>query len=233
MLTVTPLLTATLSLESNPLADQLTLTWAAWADGLHGETCCHEFCFGGGGEVHRCAVCCENCRRWGRCLSIEQQRGDCLDACLVSSNAHPCHGVALGRAFPDDSILTHGSGKTVGVCHIGCPLTPPLVKGAECFGLDGDGVGHVVCLCCVYPSRSAGDLLPDEGHCLTCHNPQGADRFPCHIQHESDEGDLKHGAAMVGWGTGFGEEIDHNSAIISFISSASMFTLSHSTPSPV
>lgn len=52
VLTVTPLLTASLGLESNPLADQFTLTWATWANGLHGEPCCQEFCFGGGGEVH-------------------------------------------------------------------------------------------------------------------------------------------------------------------------------------
>ena len=57
MLTLCPLLTAPLGFKSDSLADQFTLTGAARANGLHGEPCCHEFCFGGGGEVH--AVLCD------------------------------------------------------------------------------------------------------------------------------------------------------------------------------
>jgi len=52
-----------------------------------------------------CCVCCENCRRWGRCLSIEQQGSDCLNACLLCFDGDPCHGFALVGAAPDHSIL--------------------------------------------------------------------------------------------------------------------------------
>ena len=52
-LTLCPLLTASLSLESYPLADQFALTGATGADGTNGEPCCQELCLGGGGEVHR------------------------------------------------------------------------------------------------------------------------------------------------------------------------------------
>lgn len=52
-LTVTPLLTASLSLESDPLADQLSLAGAAGANRLEGEPSGGEFGRGGGGEVHR------------------------------------------------------------------------------------------------------------------------------------------------------------------------------------
>ena len=59
VLTLCPLLTASLGFKSDSLADQFTLTGTARANGLHGETRCHEFCFGGGGEVHAvlCVVC--------------------------------------------------------------------------------------------------------------------------------------------------------------------------------
>lgn len=51
-LPILPLLTATLSLEPDPLADQFTLTGATGADGSNGEPSGGEFSRGGGGEVH-------------------------------------------------------------------------------------------------------------------------------------------------------------------------------------
>jgi len=106
-LTLCPLLTASLGLESNPLADQFTLTGTARANRLECKPCCHEFCFGGGGEVHAvlCCVLCVYCTGWGRCPSIEQQGSDRLNACLICFDGDPCHGVALVGAAPDHSIL--------------------------------------------------------------------------------------------------------------------------------
>ena len=72
-----------------------------------------------------------------------------------------------------------------------------------------EAVGIGGCLCCVYPSRSAADLLCCEGQCLCCHNPNGSDRFPQQIEQTSEDDELKQGSAVVGWGTGFGEGSEH------------------------
>ena len=105
---------------------------------------------------HGSSIRGQGCRMGGCCASssIEQQRGDCFDACLVCLNGDPWHGVTLSGALPDHGIFVKGSGETVSVCHVGCPLATVRIEGAECFGLDGDGVSHVLCFvpCIVDPS---------------------------------------------------------------------------------
>ena len=132
VLTLSPLLTASLSLKSDSLADEFTLTGATWANGLHGEPCCHEFCFGCCSEVHLVKTTILWCgrkrfRRRAPALAILAR----LDAVALVLNTNPADGVALVRAAPDDGIFSIGSSETVGMIDIGCPITTPLVKGAE------------------------------------------------------------------------------------------------------
>jgi len=68
---------------------------------------------------------------------------------------------------------------------------------------------------------------------LSCHTADGFDRFPQQIEQTSGNDQLKHGATMVGWGSGFGKGRDHRSHSISSISAASMAGSSQRTPSPV
>ena len=88
-----------------------------------------------------CCAVCVLYRREGR--SVKQQGGDRFNACLVCLDGHPWHGVALGGALPDHTVLIELCCQGVGVCHVLCPLTPPLIERSEGLGLDGDGVGHV------------------------------------------------------------------------------------------
>jgi len=55
--TISPLLTASLGAELDHLTDQLTLTWAAGADGLELEPSGGELLGGGGCEIHVVSVC--------------------------------------------------------------------------------------------------------------------------------------------------------------------------------
>ena len=55
-----------------------------------------------------------------------------LDAVALVTDGDPRHGVApTVRATPDDGIFSIGSSETVGMVDVGCPITTPLVKGAE------------------------------------------------------------------------------------------------------
>ena len=132
VLTLCPLLTAPLGLKSDSLADQFTLTGAAGSDGLNGEPCCHEFCFGSGGEVHLVKTTILWCgrnrfRRRAPALAILAR----LDAVALVLNTNPADGVALVGATPDDGILSIGSSETVGMVDVGCPVTTPLIEVGE------------------------------------------------------------------------------------------------------
>ena len=133
VLTLCPLLTASLGFKSDSLADQFTLTGTTWADGLHGEPCCHEFCFGCCGEVHLVKTTILWCgrnrfRRRAPALAILAR----LDAVALVLNTYPAGGVATTvRAAPDDCIFSIGSSETVGMVDVGCPITTPLIEVGE------------------------------------------------------------------------------------------------------
>ena len=142
VLTLCPLLTASLGFKSDSLADQFTLTGTARANGFHGEPCCHEFCFGGGGEVHLVKTTILWCgrnrfRRRAPALAILAR----LDAVALVADGDPCHGVTLVGASPDDGIFSEGSSETVGMVDVGCPLTTPLIEAGEGSGLNSEGSG--------------------------------------------------------------------------------------------
>lgn len=133
VLTLCPLLTASLGFKSDSLADQFTLTGAARANGLHGEPCCHEFCFGCCGEVHLVKTTILWCgrnrfRRRAPALAILAR----LDAVALVLNTTPADGVATTvRAAPDDCIFSIGSSETVGMVDVSCPITTPLIEVGE------------------------------------------------------------------------------------------------------
>ena len=142
VLTLCPLLTASLGFKSDSLADQFTLTGTTGADGLHGEPCCHEFCFGCCSEVHLVKTTILWCgrnrfRSRAPALAILAR----LDAVALVLNTNPAGGVASVRAAPDDCIFSIGSSETVGMVDVGCPVTTPLVKVSEGCWLDGEGSG--------------------------------------------------------------------------------------------
>ena len=133
VLTLSPLLTASLGFKSDSLADQFTLTGATWANGLHGEPCCHEFCFGCCSEVHLVKTTILWCgrnrfRRRAPALAILAR----LDAVALVLNTNPAGGVATTvRATPDDCIFSIGSSETVGMVDVGRPVTTPLIEVGE------------------------------------------------------------------------------------------------------
>ena len=132
MLTVSPLLTASLGFKSDSLAGEFTLTGTTWADGLNGEPSGEEFCFGCCSEVHLVKTTILWCgrnrfRRRAPALAILAR----LDAVALVLNTNPADGVALVGAAPDDGIFSIGSSETVGMVDVGCPVTTPLVKVAE------------------------------------------------------------------------------------------------------
>ena len=61
------------------------------------------------------------------------------------TSAAPFHGGTVNGAHPDHAGLSPLLSDAVGVAHIGCPHAPVGIKGLPGGGLDGDGVGHVVC----------------------------------------------------------------------------------------
>ena len=147
VLTLCPLLTASLGFKSDSLADQFTLTGAARANGLHGEPCCHEFCFGCCGEIHLVKTTILWCgrnrfRSRAPALAILAR----LDAVALVLNTNPAGGVASVGAAPDDCIFSIGGSETVGMVDVGCPVTTPLVKVSEGCWLDGEGSGGHRCL---------------------------------------------------------------------------------------
>jgi len=126
-LTVTPLLTASLGLEPDPLADQFTLTGATGANGLELESSGGECLGGGGGEVHRWLVAVGSVAGGGGCPSVTV-----ADVPTVGSRGRCLIG-ALGVCF-EDRLTACLLGVHLGgvLCHDG---------GHVEFGL-----GHVLCL---------------------------------------------------------------------------------------
>jgi len=61
------------------------------------------------------------------------------------TSAAPFHGGTMHRAHPDHAGLSPLLSDAVSVVHVGCPHAPVGIKGLPGGGLDGDGVGHVVC----------------------------------------------------------------------------------------
>lgn len=133
MLTLCPLLTATLGLKPYTLADQFTLTGAAGSDGLHGEPCCHEFCFGCCCEIHLVKTTILWCgrnrfRRRAPALAILAR----LDAVALVLDTNPAGRMSTTvRAAPDDCIFSIGSSETVGMVDVGRPVTTPLIEVGE------------------------------------------------------------------------------------------------------
>ena len=215
--TLCPLLTASLSLESYPLADQFSLAGTTRANSLEFEPSGGEFCFGGSGEVHlwlvavcivagggqvpsvtvadvptvgsrgRCligalSVCLENllatlalsddlggvvCHDGGdqlvvshlggvvHAVSLQGQdaprggQGDSShtehqisDGVCDLSGTTPFHRGTMNGAHPNHAGLAPLLGDSVGVVHVGRPLTPILIEVLPGGGLDSDGVGH-------------------------------------------------------------------------------------------
>ena len=72
------------------------------------------------------------------------------DGVGVCIRATPAVRVALGVVghCPDHALFTPCLSDAVGVVDVGCPVAPVRVKVGPCGGLDGEGVGEHVSLCC-------------------------------------------------------------------------------------
>ena len=148
---VFPLLTATLSLEPYPLADQFTLTGTARANRLELEPSGGEVSRGGGGEVHLVSVCVVSLQDGGRSGNPEHEVSDGVGD-LTSTT--PLHGGTVNGAHPNHTGFAPLLSDSVGVLHVGCPHTTVGIEGSPGGGLDGDGVGHVVCFVpCILQGR--------------------------------------------------------------------------------
>ena len=66
------------------------------------------------------------------------------DGVGVRISPTPADGFTIGGAHPDHALLTPELTDPKSVAHVGCPLTPVGIELAPCYGLNCDGVGHLV-----------------------------------------------------------------------------------------